>query len=123
MGDHYMKSIGSKLNIKHVVEFCAEAAMFCQDCTGYGMEIEERRVLRRKGPLLEAYLRLNSSTLKSLRDQGLIDRETSRAILVSTTGLQDNGIETILGGKNSIQGPLLLKLLFVGLKRMPQSIH
>ena len=48
------------------------------------MEIEERRVLRRKVPLLEAYLRLNSSTLKSLRDQGLIDLETSRAILVST---------------------------------------
>ena len=47
------------------------------------MEIEERRVLRRKIPLLEAYLRLNSSTVKSLRDQGLIDKETSRSILVS----------------------------------------
>ena len=56
------------------------------------MEIEERRVLRRKVPLLEAYLRVNTSTLKSLRDQGLIDRETSRAILVSTTDRQSDKI-------------------------------
>ena len=37
--------------------------------------------------------------------------------------LQDIVIETILGGKNSVQGPLLLKLLFVGLKTMSPSIH
>ena len=30
--------------------------------------------------------------------------------------LQDIVIETILGGKNSVQGPLLLKLLIIGLK-------
>ena len=28
--------------------------------------------------------------------------------------LQDIVIETMLGGKNSVQGPLLLKVLFVG---------
>ena len=32
--------------------------------------------------------------------------------------LQDIVIETMLGRKNSVQGPLLLKLLFVGLKTM-----
>ena len=35
--------------------------------------------------------------------------------------LQDSVIETILGGKNNIQSPLLL--LFVGLKTMYPSIH
>ena len=33
--------------------------------------------------------------------------------------LQDIVIETMLGRKNSVQGPLLLKLLFVGLKQYP----
>ena len=37
--------------------------------------------------------------------------------------LQDIVIETILGRKNSVQGPVLLKLLFVSLKRMSQLIH
>ena len=32
-------------------------------------------------------------------------------------------IETFLGGKNIVQGPLLLKLLFVGLKTMSPSNH
>ena len=32
--------------------------------------------------------------------------------------LQDIVIETMLGRKNRVQGPLLLKLLFVGLKTM-----
>ena len=34
-------------------------------------------------------------------------------ILFSLISLQDIVIETMLGGKNSIQGPLWLKLLFV----------
>ena len=37
--------------------------------------------------------------------------------------LQDIVIKTILGRKNRVQGPLLLKLLFVGLKTIPPSIH
>ena len=37
--------------------------------------------------------------------------------------LQDIVIETILVRKNSIQGPLFLKLLFVDLKTMSPSIH
>ena len=36
--------------------------------------------------------------------------------------LQDVVIERMLGGKNYVQGPLLLKLLFVGLKTMSPSI-
>ena len=37
--------------------------------------------------------------------------------------LQDIVIETILGRKNSVQGPLLLKLLFVSLKTISPLIH
>ena len=37
--------------------------------------------------------------------------------------LQHIVTETILGRKNSVQGPLLLKLLFLGLKTMSPSIH
>ena len=37
--------------------------------------------------------------------------------------LQDIVIERILGGKNSVLGPLLLKLLFASLKKMSPSIH
>ena len=37
--------------------------------------------------------------------------------------VQDIVIETILGRKNSVQGPLLLKLLFVSLKIMSPLIH
>ena len=37
--------------------------------------------------------------------------------------LQGIVIETILGRKNSVQGPLLLKLLFVSLKKMSPLIH
>ena len=37
--------------------------------------------------------------------------------------LQDIAIETILGRKNSVQGILLLKLLFVSLKTMSPLIH
>ena len=37
--------------------------------------------------------------------------------------LQEIAIETILVWKNSVQGPFLLKLLFVGLKTMSPSIH
>ena len=37
--------------------------------------------------------------------------------------LQDIVIQTILDGKNSVQGPILLKLLFVGFKTMSPSIH
>ena len=36
--------------------------------------------------------------------------------------LQDIVIETMLGRKNSVQGPLLLKFLFVGLKTMSLSV-
>ena len=36
--------------------------------------------------------------------------------------LQDIVIETMLGGENSVQGPLLLKLLFVGFKTMSPSV-
>ena len=36
--------------------------------------------------------------------------------------LQDIVIETMLGGKSSVQGPFLLKLLFVGLKTMSPSV-
>ena len=43
---------------------------------------------------------------------------------VGTSGpLQDIVIVTILGGKNSVQGPLLLKLVFVGLKTMSLYVH
>ena len=42
---------------------------------------------------------------------------------ISPIPLQDIVIETILGGKNSVQGPLLLKLLFVDLKTMSPSIQ
>ena len=38
------------------------------------------------------------------------------------TTLQELVIETMLSEKNSIQGPLLLKLLFVGLKTMSPSV-
>ena len=41
----------------------------------------------------------------------------------SFDSLQDITFEIILGGKNSAQDPLLLKLLFVGQKTMSQSIH
>ncbi len=51
---------------------------------GRGMEIEERRVLRRKASILEAYLRINASTLQSLKEQGLINKEKSKEILVSS---------------------------------------
>ena len=37
--------------------------------------------------------------------------------------LQDIVNEIILGKKNSVQGPLLLQLLFAGLETMSQSIH
>ena len=37
--------------------------------------------------------------------------------------LQEFVIESILGGKNSVQGPLLLKLLIVSLITMSPSIH
>ena len=37
--------------------------------------------------------------------------------------LQDTVLKTILGGRNSVQGPFLLKSLFVGLKTMSPSIH
>ena len=37
--------------------------------------------------------------------------------------LQDIVIETMLGRKNSVQGPLLLKLLFVGLETISPLIH
>ena len=37
--------------------------------------------------------------------------------------LQDIVIETMLGRKNSVQGPLLLKLLFVGLKTNVPICH
>ena len=50
----------------------------------------------------------------------------SRAIHLWNTHptlLQDIVFETILGEKNSVQGPPLLKLLFVGLKTMSPSIH
>ena len=36
--------------------------------------------------------------------------------------LKDIEIERMLGGKNSVQGPLLLKLLFAGLKTMPPLV-
>ena len=36
--------------------------------------------------------------------------------------LQDIVIERVLGGENSLQGPLLLTLLFVGLKTMSPSV-
>ena len=37
--------------------------------------------------------------------------------------LQDIVIETIFGGKNSVQGPPWLNVLFAGLKTMSPSIH
>ena len=37
--------------------------------------------------------------------------------------LQDIVIEAILDGKNIVQGPLLLELLFVGIETMSPSIH
>ena len=36
--------------------------------------------------------------------------------------LQDIVIETMLGRKNSVQGPLMLNILFVGLKTMSPSV-
>ena len=38
-----------------------------------------------------------------------------------SSSLHDIVIETMLGGENSVRGPLLLKLLFVGLKTRPSS--
>ena len=44
--------------------------------------------------------------------------------MVGTSGpLQDIVIVTVLGGKNSVQGSLLLKLLLIGLKTMSPSVH
>ena len=40
----------------------------------------------------------------------------------SSWSLQEIVIETMLGGENSVQGPLLLKLLVVGLEKMSSFI-
>ena len=40
----------------------------------------------------------------------------------TTFPLRDIVIETMLGRKNSLQGPLLLKLLFVGYKTLSLSV-
>ena len=43
--------------------------------------------------------------------------------MLTDISLQDIAIETLLGRKNSVLGPLLFKSLFVGFKTMSPSIH
>ena len=52
-----------------------------------------------------------------------MERDTDFKILCDHFSLQDIVIKRILGGKNSVLGHLLLKLLFVGLETMSPSIH
>ena len=58
----------------------------------------------------------------------LVQHTAGRIILLPkivefrSDALQDNVIETMLVGESSVQGPILLKLLFVGIKTVSPSV-